>query len=245
MKTVNPHQDLLTLEPFRLKDLDGEEWRDIEGYNGYQISTFGRIKSFKRYHEGRILVPAIDKYGYLRIILCKNNRTKQNLIHRLVAEAFIPNPKNKPQVNHINGIKTDNRVENLEWCTGSENMRHAYATNLKTNARGENHVRAALTNEQAKWCRDVYVPNSVKFNCKALAGKLGTSEDVIRLIIHGETYKEAGGKFRKSRHHKVPEEIRAEIKRLYVPRSKEFSALALARKFGLSESTIMSIVSKR
>ena len=109
-----------------------EEWKWIDGYEGeYQVSTKGNIKSFKKYKEGIILKPKKDgKDKYLMICLSNNGSQKYYLIHRLVAQAFIQNPNNKEEVNHIDGNKKNNNVENLEWVTHSENIRHAFENNL-------------------------------------------------------------------------------------------------------------------
>lgn len=125
-----------------------EVWKDINGYEGlYQVSNLGNVKSLK-YGKERILKPDVSKFGYLFVDLCKNNICKSFRVHRLVAIVFIPNLENKEQVNHINGIKTDNMVQNLEWVTAKENIQHAYDNGLKYAQKGEKHINSKLTNEQ-------------------------------------------------------------------------------------------------
>lgn len=117
-----------------------EIWKDIPGYEQlYQISNMGRVKSLERnvvrgrgglYKiEEKILKCTKDKDGYLRVNLCKDGKTKNYLIHRLVASTFLPNPDNLPQLNHIDEYKTNNCVDNLEYCTAEYNMN--YGTRLE------------------------------------------------------------------------------------------------------------------
>lgn len=114
-----------------------EIYKDIEGFGGlYQVSNFGRVKSLK-FGKERVLKCGVDVGGYHRVNLYKNGKMYDKHIHRLVAETFVDNPNNLECVNHINGIKTDNRVGNLEWCTCKENIVHAVKTGLKKGFNGK------------------------------------------------------------------------------------------------------------
>ena len=118
-----------------------EEWRDIKGYEGlYQISNLGRVKSLPRKIRNQhckneyIKTPIPDKDGYLRVTLYDRGRNKTYAIHKLVAIHFLDNPNNLPIINHKNEIRSDNRVENLEWCTWKYNVNYGECPNKKSKA---------------------------------------------------------------------------------------------------------------
>ena len=118
-----------------------EIWKDIKEYeNLYQVSNKGRIRKWK------IIKQSNTNNGYKCVNLIKNERYVMKKIHRLVAEAFIPNYENKPLINHKNGIKTDNRIENLEWCTSQENVIHALTNNRKLREKKEKRKRLNYDN---------------------------------------------------------------------------------------------------
>ncbi len=136
MKTTSKVANIPIWQNLSLENLEGEIWNPIENYeNKYEVSNLGRVKTLKRGRYNpllkrdsifleKILLNQKDKAGYCRVGLYKKGKLKGFTVHRLVAKAFIPNSENKPEVNHVNEIKTDNRAENLEWCTRSENMNH-------------------------------------------------------------------------------------------------------------------------
>lgn len=179
---------LMKYYPLEVTDLDGEEWRDIKGFEEhYQISNYGRIKSFRK-GEVKILKPYVAPNGYLLISLQNNDKKKKNSIHRLVAEAFIPNPDNLPEVDHKFGNKFDNYVENLGWVSSLENVSRAIELGL-LKAKAEDNPSAKISNEVAKYCRSVYIRRDKEFGAAALARKFGISRASMWRIIVGKSYK--------------------------------------------------------
>ena len=190
-KIKQKYNEFMKVYPLNPQSLIDEIWTDIEGYEGhYQISNYGRAKSFKNGRE-TILRPLWTNGGYLNFSLCLNGKHKNFSPHVLVAKAFIPNPENKPEVNHIDSDKFNCCVDNLEWSTRSENNRHAFKNGLNHQAQGENNIRAKLTNEQAKRCREVYKPFDRKFGIAALAKKFKITVKTMYNVIHGKSYKDA------------------------------------------------------
>lgn len=179
--------------------IEGEKWRHAVGFSDkYYVSNMGRLLTMSAH--GKPNNPAIMKpcqsfdkrrsehrqgrYGYMKTAM--DGQTVA--AHRIVAQTWIPNSENKPFINHINGNKTDNRAENLEWCTGSENIKHAFRTGLMKKVIGENHHAARLTNEQVRqfkweWAHDR------KMTRKQYAEALGVSEAAIKDIIRGRSWK--------------------------------------------------------
>jgi hypothetical protein len=107
------------------------DWTQVKDFEGlYEINMNGQIRSCHKRNFQKVIASRIDRGGYVATSLTKNGKHNTFLIHRLIGENFIANPNNKKCINHKNGIKTDNRIENLEWVTHSENMKHAYETGL-------------------------------------------------------------------------------------------------------------------
>jgi hypothetical protein len=168
-------------------------WKTIKGFEDYQVSSDGEIKTFNWKNKGieAIMKPAFDNSGYLRTML-KHKETGKFCtikVHRIVAQNFIDNPLNKPQVNHMNGIRHDNRVDNLEWVTMSENQLHSYRV-LNRDVRGEKNSCAKLKNENVLWIRENY-PNRKNLNLtrKKIAEMFGISEGTLKQVISRKKWK--------------------------------------------------------
>lgn len=238
-KAKEAYLEWIKVYPFTLDDLDGEIWRDIEGYNDYQVSNYGRIKSFKG-ASITIKKPTLDGTGYLQLGLYQNGKLKMGRIHKLVAENFIPHVEGKDHINHIDGNTFNNFVSNLEWVTPSENIRHAIAMGLKPIFTGEDVSTAKLTNEQAKYIRE----NVEKLSLDELAKRFGVTKARISSIQLGKTFKKIGGVLREKQpagRAKVPLEKQLEILSQYKKGVQGHGLKALAKKFGYAISTIYKI----
>lgn len=135
------------------------EWRKIAGFDGdYLVSNTGLVRSVKQERRRKlkryfIMRPAINSGGYWSCALCKNGISSTHSVHQLVGKAFISNPENKHDINHKDGVKTNNHVDNLEWNTRSENLSHAYDTALRIRPHGLSNGRCKLSEDQVRTIR--------------------------------------------------------------------------------------------
>jgi hypothetical protein len=153
------------------------EYRICEKNNKYKVNQNGDVIG----PRGTVLKGFIHPKGYKHVFLGNGDCSK---VHRLVAQAFIPNPENKKEVNHIDGNKLNNHVSNLEWVTHTENMRHASKNGLYNPSNGSKNGNSYFTEEQVKEIRNTYIARHPQFSGSALAKKYGVSGHAISYIIN-------------------------------------------------------------
>jgi len=160
-----------------------EIWKDVPEYEGlYRVSNLGRVKSLK-WGKERVLKPKEDRGGYVYVGLYKEGVEKKFSVHRLVMLAFVG--ESGLQVNHINGLKTDNQLENLEYCTGSENMIHAFKNGLKKGSKGEKNGRSKLT----RACVERIKYGHQGVTQREIAKIYGITESRVSIIRSGKNWK--------------------------------------------------------
>lgn len=166
-------------------------YKQIIEFPRYSINKNGDVISFCSYisradsttNKGRSIKPSIPR-GYACVTLAKGGTKHTRMLHRLLAQAFIPNPSNKPQVNHKNGAKTDNRLKNLEWMTAKENMRHS--SDILRNQHGCNNKMSVLTDENVRFIRKLVTEG---MSCPKIATLTGVSDTTIRDIKNRKSWK--------------------------------------------------------
>lgn len=180
-----------------------EVWKDVQGYEGlYQVSSHGRVKRVERFYTQlngltgnyntkklteMIMKPFEDEDGYLRIQLINEGNRKKHFVHRLVSLNFIPNPENKPEVNHKEGNKKDNRVWMLEWNTTSENQIHAIVNKLYETAKGEQSGQAKLKEVQVREMHALWQTGNVTQTY--LSKKFEVASSAVSRILNGVRWK--------------------------------------------------------
>lgn len=159
-----------------------------ETYDRFEISNTGKLRNAKTKHIYKL---TINKKGYYCVCVSLGSRKNKKLfrIHKLVAEAFIDNPENKPFVNHIDGDKLNNCIDNLEWVTASENTIHAYKHRLSKPVAGEQCGTHKLTEEDVKYIRTHYTPKDKENNFYALARKFNVDHATIIRAYYGKAWK--------------------------------------------------------
>lgn len=167
--------------------------KELIGYEGlYLIDSLGNIVSLPRQqgshfvNQYKILGTKVNRAGYKEVALSKDGKTKTKLLHRLIAQHFVDNPDNLPVVNHKNGIKVDNRIENLEWCTTAQNTRHAYKNNLGGFREFANAGIEKMNKEAQYRIVRLVAPTGEEFtfsSTTAAAEYLGTNKDEITRAI--------------------------------------------------------------
>lgn len=173
-----------------------EKWKAVPEFEGlYEVSTTGRVRSLTRRQFngkgvftrlGQILKPGKVGAGYLQIHLANRGKTKDLLVSRIVAEAFVPNPEGKPEVNHRNGNKLDCTSANLEWVTHAENVNHAFANGLYPPRNGEAGSGSKLKNSQVIEIRKRFAEGDRQID---LAREFGVGDHTIRDIVRRNTWK--------------------------------------------------------
>lgn len=184
----NYKQYMQSTEDWQIAKENTEIWKDIDGFEEYQISNHGRVYSLK---TNKILKASQcsltrNKIGYLKVTLYANSKFYNRMIHRLVAQTFVPNPENKREVNHINGDKLNNNDWNLEWTTPKENHNHAIDNGF-INDSGEFNTRSVLTNKQAREIRSL---NGI-LTQKEIGKLYGIGQTHVSQIINNKLYKNA------------------------------------------------------
>ena len=167
----------------------GLKYRGIDYSNKFQISNSGELQNIK---TNTVYKKQRNKLGYQIVIVSLGSRKNKLYIriHKAVAETFIPNPENKSEVNHKDGNKSNNFVENLEWSTHHENMTHASKTGLLHPATGISQGFSRLSQADVLYIKNHYIPRDKQFGSRGLAKKFNCSHNVILNIIHNKTYKE-------------------------------------------------------
>lgn len=161
-----------------------EQWENIVDYEGvYEVSDQGRVR---RVETGKIRIPGKRREGYLIVNLSKNGTTATRIIHRLVAIAFVQNPDNKPEVNHKNGIKIDNRASNLEWATIAENAVHAFELGLRESMVGSENGQSKLVEEDIP---EIYRLRTEGLSHSAIAKEFNVSRSLIGWVLSGKGWK--------------------------------------------------------
>ena len=168
-----------------------EVWKTLiyqnEKYPQFSISNHGNLKNEK---TGTIYKKTRIKSGYFTVCVSLGNKKKKNIkIHRAVAETFIPNPDNLPVINHKDGNKLDNWVDNLEWCSRKYNVQHAYINGLAKAVCNERNGSAKLTKNDVLYIRNNYIPKDPEFGCRALARKFKVCHKTITQIFHKQTWR--------------------------------------------------------